>query len=65
MLPLEKYEGKDIVLWGERPLVEAGDIQGAAVDCSSMYLRISHRHCILLLFTHKLKVLLHPGTIPC
>lgn len=28
-LPLEKYEGHDIVLWGDRPLVEAGDIQGA------------------------------------
>jgi hypothetical protein len=28
-LPLEQYGGHDIVLWGERELVEAGDIQGA------------------------------------
>ena len=27
-LPLEKYAGHDIVLWGERGRVEAGDIQG-------------------------------------
>jgi hypothetical protein len=28
-LPLEQYQGHDIVLWGERKLVKAGDIQGA------------------------------------
>lgn len=32
--PLEQYGGRDIVLWGERELVEAGDIQGATTTIS-------------------------------
>ncbi len=44
VLPLDKYEGHDIVLWGERSLVEAGDIQGATTINFDLYCPQSEKY---------------------